>query len=59
MRVRGCLRLLSSRRLPLTRRYAPTSPRKRGEVEVRLAREDYPSKNRPEAMRGRWATGQL
>jgi hypothetical protein len=28
-------------------------------LKVRLAREDYPTKNRPEAMRGRWATGQL
>jgi len=30
--VRGSLRERDSQRLPLTRRYAPTSPRKRGEV---------------------------
>jgi hypothetical protein len=31
--VRGCLHEFDSRRVPLTRRYAPTSPRKRGEVK--------------------------
>jgi hypothetical protein len=30
--VRGSLSEYDSRRVPLTRRYAPTSPRKRGEV---------------------------
>jgi hypothetical protein len=32
VRVRGTLKKLDSQRLPLTRRFAPTSPRKRGEV---------------------------
>jgi len=30
--VRGSLNKLDSLRVPLTRRFAPTSPRKRGEV---------------------------
>jgi hypothetical protein len=30
--VRGTLNERNSRRVPLTRRYAPTSPRTRGEV---------------------------
>ena len=34
VRVRGPLSGLDSQIVPLTRRFAPTSPRKRGEVKV-------------------------
>ena len=57
-RVRGSLNECDSRRVPLTRRFAPTSPRERGEVEcVSVFEGGYflqkPGRNRAAGSRSR------
>ena len=42
VKVRGRLHKSDSRRVPLTRRCAPTSPRKRGEVKMHSLSKNYP-----------------